>query len=365
MTLPSDREGLGQSESQLRALLDALPEPVVVHERGRIVTANAAFAVLLAIESVDDLVGRFALELVHPDDLELVKTRLDSTLKNRRTPEHRLVDRRGRAIPVEVTGVPFPYGDRVLALAIVHDLRERKRIEAELAAAERLASLGRIASAVGHEINNPLTYLIGALELLRADLAALGARGEEVVSRVDIARDGAERIRDIVGDLKALSSPSEGIVAAVDLHRVLETAIATTTHEIAHRAQLVREYGQLQTVSGVERRLVQVFVNLLINAAQSIRDGDVASHEIRVATRMLDATHAMVEVTDSGRGLPADSARLTPRPAGRSRRRHGRRAARPFASAFRRRRSRSRGRAPSPHHPAPVARACCSPTTSR
>src|SRR5262249_28403573 len=146
-----------------------------------------------------------------------------------------------------------PYEGRVVALVIIHDLRERKRVEAELAAADRLASLGRVASAVGHEINNPLTYVLGALEMVRRDLAVLAAGGVDTstaLSRVDVAREGAERVRDIVRDLKALSSPSEDVVSAIDLHRVLESAIATAMHEIDHRARLVRDYGTIQPVSG-------------------------------------------------------------------------------------------------------------------
>jgi PAS domain S-box-containing protein len=145
----------GDADAQLRAVLEALPEPVVVHERGRILTANRAFVELLGFASVDELIGNDALDHVYPDDREYVKARLGSTLKNRRTPEHRIMDCHGRPIPVEVTGVPFPYEGRVVSLAAVHDLREQKRIDAELAAAERWASLGRVASAVGHELNNP------------------------------------------------------------------------------------------------------------------------------------------------------------------------------------------------------------------
>jgi PAS domain S-box-containing protein len=304
---------LRRAEAQLHAVLEALPEPVVVHERGRIVTANRAFVALLGMESVDALCGHEALEFVHPDDREFVKARLGSTLQNRRTPEHRITDRWGHPIPVEVTGVPFPYEGRVVSLAIVHDMRERKRVEAELAASERWTSLGRLASAVGHELNNPLTYVLGALELVRRDLAALAADGVDIsvaLARVTVAREGAERVRDIVRDLKALSSPAEEVVVAVDLHRALDVAIATARHEIDHRARLVRDYGDIPPVLGNEGRLIQVFVNVLVNAAHAMPDGEAASNEIRLATRVV-GSQVEVEVTDTGCGLPAgDEARL-------------------------------------------------------
>jgi two-component system cell cycle sensor histidine kinase/response regulator CckA len=309
-----EQEAVRRAEAQLHAVLEALPEPVVLHERGRILAANRAFVALLGFDSVDALVGHDALEFVYPEDREYVKGRLGSTLRNRRTPEHRIQDCHGRPIPVEVTGVPFPYEGRVVSLAAVHDLREQKRVDAELAAAERWASLGRVASAVGHELNNPLTYVLAALELVRRDLAALAADGADIstaLSRVAVAREGAERARDIVRDLKALSIPMEDVIEAVDVHRVLDVAVSTAMHEIDHRARLVRDYGVIQPVSANQGRLIQVFVNLLINAAHAIPDGDAASNEIRIATRMIDASRVEIEVTDTGCGIPAgDEARL-------------------------------------------------------
>ncbi len=308
---------LEASNANFRAVLEALPEPAVVHYRGKILTANRAFVALLGWDTFDQLGSELktgGLKIVHPDDRPIVTAWLDSTLQNRRTPEHRLVHRNGDVIPVEVTGVPFPFDGVVAALAIVHDLRERKRIDAELAAADRMATLGRLASGVGHEINNPLTYVLGALELLRRDIPSL-AKGpieaERLLERVEQAVDGAVRVRDIVRDLKALSSALEGPRDAVDLHRVLDLAVATAAHEIDHRARLVRDDGEIALVSGSEGRLVQVFVNLLVNAAQAISDGEVDANEIHLVTRMAGESRVTVEVSDTGHGFaPGDAARL-------------------------------------------------------
>jgi len=308
---------LEASNANFRAVLEALPEPAVVHYRGKIITANRAFVTLLGWDSFDQLGSELksgGLKLVHPDDRAIVMTWLGSVLQNGRTPEHRLVHRNGDVIPVEVTGVPFPLDGVVAALAIIHDLRERKRVDAELAAADRMATLGRLASGVGHEINNPLTYVLGALELLRRDIpsSATGpADAERLLARVQQAFDGAVRVRDIVRDLKALSSALEGPPEAVDLHRVLDLAAATAAHEIDHRARLVRDDGVIALVSGRQGRLVQVFVNLLVNAAQAISDGEVDANEIRVVTRMAGESRVTVEVSDTGQGFaPGDAARL-------------------------------------------------------
>ncbi|HSD86464.1 MAG TPA: PAS domain S-box protein [Kofleriaceae bacterium] len=302
---------LQASKASLRAVLEALLEPCVVHDRGQILTANRAFLDLLGWDSVEALKKLRAIELVHPEDREVVAALIKGSLRNRRTPEHRLLHRSGEAIPVEVTGAPYPFDGTIAALAIVHDLRERKRLDAELAAAERMASLGRLASAVGHEINNPLTYVLGMIDVLRRDLAGLATNtpaAAPLIERAEYAREGALRVRDIVRDLKALSPANEGPPGAIDLHRVLDLAAGTAAHEINHRARLICDYGSIAPVSGSEGRLIQVFVNLLVNAAQAIPEGDVASNDIRVVTRMADTSRVMVEVFDTGRGFGTDEA---------------------------------------------------------
>jgi PAS domain S-box-containing protein len=288
-------------DDALRAVLDLLPQPCVVHLRGTVLFANRAHQQLLGWTTLDDLVGRDALECVHPDDRDYVRARVASTAQNRRTAEHRLVSGAGEAIPVEVSGIPFPFEGAVASLALVHDLRERKRVDAELAAAERLASLGRLASAVGHEINNPLTYVLGSLALLERELAGQ----PDLRARVDAALEGATRVRDIVRDLRAMSSPCDVPAGPVDLRRVLDRAVATAMHEIEHRARLVRDDVELPPVAGSEGRLIQVFVNLLVNAAHAIPDGAALDNEIRVVTRVQGEDRVVVEVSDTGHGIAA------------------------------------------------------------
>jgi PAS domain S-box-containing protein len=283
-------------------MLEALPEPVVLHDQGTVLAANRAFLAMLGL-TLDEAKRETAAARVHPDDRAEMAARMISTERRRRTPEHRILHKDGTAIPVEVTGIPFPYRGKMVALAIVHDLRERKRIEHELSASERMASLGRLASTVGHEINNPLTYVIGALELLARDITALGpARATPLLERIELAREGAARVRDIVSDLRALAAPVEPRPGVANVQRALDVAAASCAHEIEHRARLVRDHGELPAVAANEGRLVQVFVNLLINAAHAIDDGDVAGNEIRVVATAGEGRVA-IEVLDTGRGF--------------------------------------------------------------
>jgi signal transduction histidine kinase len=185
----------------------------------------------------------------------------------------------------------------------------RARTAAETARAERLVSMGRLAGGVAHEINNPLGYVLSNLELVAEQLRDQpGAAGsEEIKEMLSEARSGVERIRRIVRDLKSFSRADEERRVPVDLRKALEPAINITQNEIKHRARLVRAYSDIPLVECDEVRLGQVFVNLLVNAAQSIPEGRAEDNEIRVVTRTSSAGEAVVEVHDTGTGVAPEN----------------------------------------------------------
>jgi CheY-like chemotaxis protein len=152
------------------------------------------------------------------------------------------------------------------------------------------------------------------LDLLEQEaqmLAKDAAAAEKLLSLVSSAREGATRMHDIVADLKSFSSPVDVPLETVDIHDVLDVAAATAAHEIRLRARFSRDYGNIRPVVAVRGRLIQVFVNLLVNAAQAIPDGNAVENEVRVVTSMEGPSSVVVEVLDTGRGFAdTDVARL-------------------------------------------------------
>jgi len=189
--------------------------------------------------------------------------------------------------------------------------REREA-ERQLASASRLAMLGTLAAGVAHEINNPLTYLRSNLSYVREELSRLGA-DPGVQAALDEAladaSDGVERVRRIVRHLMELSrieTPRE--THPVDLHATLDLCVDMVRREIEPRARLHREYANVPPVLGDRTRLVQVFLNLLLNASQAVPEGDPARHEVRITTRLdPDRVRVIVEVSDTGCGIPEAS----------------------------------------------------------
>lgn len=224
----------------------------------------------------------------------------------------------------------IPAIERELQEAVLR--AERSKLEEQLVISDRMASVGTLAAGVAHEINNPLCALMGNLEFVADDLdqlirdiSALALEGDatgrvpsadltepvarltEIQGPLNEARDAAERVRMIVKDLKAFSRSDEETRGPVDVHRVIDSSIRMAHNEIRHRARLVKVYGEVPLVEGNEARLSQVFLNLLVNAAHAVPEGHIDENEIRVETRLLGEDRVVVEVKDTGAGIPAQA----------------------------------------------------------
>jgi signal transduction histidine kinase len=187
--------------------------------------------------------------------------------------------------------------------------RERLKLQDHLQLSERMASIGLLAAGVAHEINNPLACVVANLDLAVRHLSGLHERSpasDKIEQQLRNAAEAADRIRQIVRDMKVFSRGEEDVRTPVDLHQVLELALRMASHEIRYRAQVLRDYGSIPLVEANESRLGQVFLNLLVNAAQSIPEGSPDTHHIRVTTRTSETGHALLEVSDTGNGIPSE-----------------------------------------------------------
>jgi signal transduction histidine kinase/CheY-like chemotaxis protein len=223
--------------------------------------------------------------------------------------------------PVAHRLVPLPAATGGLAGSVVvladasaaagTDTGDRQRLQVQLMQADRMASVGTLAAGVAHEINNPLAYVLANLEYIASELGELAAsapdeRMTELLQALEEAREGAERVRHIVRDLKTFSRPNEEQSGPVDLRRVIEASINMVFNEIKHRARLVKDYAATPPVEANESRLGQVFLNLLLNAAQAIPDGATDRNRIRIVTGTDSQGRVVAEVHDTGTGMPPE-----------------------------------------------------------
>jgi PAS domain S-box-containing protein len=217
----------------------------------------------------------------------------------------------GNTIAEWTTIAPVAREGRITGVVVVaRDITERKLTEAQLLVSDRMASVGTLAAGVAHEINNPLTYVTANLAIANEQVEALAKQypvPSDLIDAVHDARDGAERVRMIVRDLKMFSRGEEEARGPVDVEQVLESTIRMAWNELRHRARLVRKFNRVPAVEANESRLGQLLLNLLVNAAQAIPEGKYDENEIVVETLADPATKRIViRVTDTGAGIPKE-----------------------------------------------------------
>jgi len=194
-------------------------------------------------------------------------------------------------------------------LVVVQDITQQSLLQAKLRLAERLTSLGTMAAGVAHEINNPLAFVLANLNVVKNELAQLPpVPGVDLVDLRDAvaeALEGAERVRQIVVGLKPFARVDEHQRGPCDVARIVEASLNMAKNELRHRARVVKELRPVAPVFANEARLGQVFLNLLVNAAQAMPDGRAAENLVTVTTRE-EGEQVVVAISDTGNGIPAD-----------------------------------------------------------
>ncbi len=318
---------LRRSEVRFRALIENAPDALAVYppDDRRLVYVNPAFASMLGYEAPQVLLGHPIDVYVHPDDRAILDRRWSRLAETRGmlpAQEYRMLRQDGGTVHAEFVSMVIEYDERPHVIAFGRDLTEQRQMQARLLLADRMVSVGTLAAGVAHEINNPLAYAMNNLEAvavrrlpgLVARLRELGGEaaiaGEELAqaaAMIDVAREGCDRMRDIVRDLRTFTrGADEDRRAPIDVRRVLDASINLAWNELRHRARLVKQYDDVPPVVANEARLGQVFLNLLVNAAQALQVGDAAENVIHVIVSTDGGGSVSIEVRDSGPGIPAE-----------------------------------------------------------
>jgi len=312
-------------ESAAQDILGGMRESVLLLDTDhRILFANFSACRLLGVEP-QRATGR-VLEAIGAADLgHALEAVLDGGFSAVGIPvERRITLAGGRERLVGLRALPMAddYQQLYGVALILDDLTARRQAQRRLERADvvaqrdRLASLGMLAASVAHEVNNPLGYVLANLEHLSESLGALVVDGQQqidaagaadLVSLADEAKDGAARVARIVADLSRYSRVErEGASERVDLAEVLGRALSLASNELRHRAQVVLELEPLPLVMADEGRLCQVFLNLIVNAAQSIPPEQADAHCVTLRT-WEEPESFCIEVMDTGRGIAPEA----------------------------------------------------------
>lgn len=301
-------------EAKFRAVFEGTRDAVLlIDDQGTVVDCNAAAAPLFGRRR-DELLGVRLREVMAPNSLE---HQSQPGASDPETAWARFLTRGEqngafRLVRADASWCDVEYQSRAailphLHLMVLRDVTESRRSRDQLIIADRLASLGAVASGIGHEINNPLATIAANVEYLQAIVGKTPTEEEKAEAQIALtdAREAVERLRGITTDLRAFSHLDE-LPRPLDVEQVVETAIRIAQHQLMRKARLVRDFNPVPRVQAAEGRLGHVVLHILLLAAHSIPSGAQRKNEIRVAVR-LENGKVVIEVTDTGAGLPADA----------------------------------------------------------
>jgi PAS domain S-box-containing protein len=306
--------------SQLERVLGAMAEGLLVQDgNGRVVASNAAATRILEA-SPEELRGQLGSEpswRTIREDGSPFPSEERPPMQARRTGKRvenvsmglRRTD--GSLQWMSVTSVPRvePDGSVSETVTTFHDVTQIRNALARAAQQDRLAMAGTLAAGVGHEINNPLTYVVGNLEFALEEVSAMAgaspsARLRELIEVLSEAREGADRIRKIVRGLRTLSREDVAL-RPLPVASAIETALSIAGHELRNKATVVVTVKpDLPLVTGDESRLTQVLVNLVVNAAQAFERAEPEANRIAIHAERADSEHITITVHDNGPGIP-------------------------------------------------------------
>jgi PAS domain S-box-containing protein len=315
----SERAARGQA-AVLNSIVESVAEGVVVaDEEGQFLVWNRAAEAIMGPATTRlgpdgwprDLRGPDRETPIHADEVPLVRAmRGESVDRMELFVQDERVWLSANARPLRDENGAVRGGVMVL-----RDVTAEKAAQAQLMTSDRMASVGMLAAGVAHEINNPLAAVLANLDLALEAIAGQAVEPDPLIAdlkeSITSARAGAMRVRQIAGDLRIFSRPNEDEKTAVDVQRVLDSTLRMAWNEIRHRARLVKEYGPVPPVLANESRLGQVFLNLIVNAAQALTEGRADQNQITVTTSMNPGGLIRVAIADTGVGMsPAVMNRL-------------------------------------------------------
>lgn len=295
-----------QEMQELTAALAKSVDAIATLDGTGFVAVNGPFQSLLGFSS-QEIAGTSLLELIQHADRPRVASVLSSSSGMDQV-EARAIRADGHIVPVHLTLVKRQTGRG--HFCFVRDLTRQKQVEGSVAAAAAITAVGSLTTGLAHEVNNPLAVVFAnveeasriASELESSGSGAAKAELADLRSMLEEALEASRRVKDIVRDLRAFAC-AEDRRGRVDVNAVIETCCNIAIAEIRHRARLVKDLKAATPVRGSEARLAQMFLDLLVNAAHAMPEGDIERNEIHVATRQANRAAIVIEISDTGIGI--------------------------------------------------------------
>ena len=304
----TEREQLGEevrrAERHLASVVECANDVVVsLDPQGHIVTWNRAAETVSGLKT-EQVKGKPLLSLCAAAQQPVMAQMLHGLARGEgvQHTEANLLTAHGQEVPIAWSCSPMrdDAGGAVGIVAVGRDLTERRRLEAQLIQSAKMASMGVMAGGIAHELRNPLGIISASAQLLleRPDDAQLHSEGAQKIHAA------TQRASLIIENLLKFARPSGERMREVDLHAVLEAALALLAHQMTlEKVAWQKEFQPgLPRVRGNPELLQQVFINLILNACNAMPQGGT----LTVATRATKTGQVEIQFSDTGRGIPTE-----------------------------------------------------------
>ena len=311
---------LRESEARFRSLVEAAPEGIFVQSQGRFVYVNPAMLRLFGASRVEDLLGMEIMERIAPEYREAVRERIHlqrETGKPAPLMDQEYLRLDGSQVPVETTAVPVRYQGRDAHLVFVRDITRRRqteeekaKLEAQLAQAQKMESVGRLAGGVAHDFNNLLTVIN-----LYSDMALRSLEPDNPLRQdLEEIRRAGDRAAQLTRQLLIFSRRQPLEMRTLNLNEVLQGLAKMLPRllgeDILLQMKLAPDLGYIHADPG---QIEQVVVNLAVNARDAMPEGGQLTLEtvnttldklfLRLHSGVEEGEYIMLAVSDTGVGM--------------------------------------------------------------
>ena len=288
------------SRNKLEAFFDGITSPISIQDINyNIVTVNYA-AKRYFKKPLEEIVGKKCYSVFFGLDKPCENCMAQDSLHAQLPFSVERKDRRtGMIFSIHFYPISVPVGSEKIFLEFFQDITQQKRLQEELIQSEKLASIGTLASGIAHEINNPLTGIIGTAELMLEHIAEDSQLREFTMDIINYAQSAAE----IIKDLTSYSRKEEGRLALVDLEEIINTSLKLAQRGMNFDGIKVEKFiDPLPRIQGNPNELRQVFLNLIMNAIQAMKGNGVLTIECKRS-----GGNVQISVSDTGHGIEREN----------------------------------------------------------
>jgi two-component system NtrC family sensor kinase len=301
------KEALRESQEKLRKMFESVTDGILVIDLdGIIIEANQRMVEIHGLGSKDELLGRNASEFVAPSDHERIANNMRQALKQGRVSgvEYTLLRADGTEFPAELSTsvLKSAAGNWAGHITIVRDVTERKAMEEQLMLTDRLASIGELASGIAHELNNPLTSIIGFSQLLMEGNIADNARED-----LKLVHSEAKRAADIVKNLLTFARKHAPVKQLAQINNIIKDVLSLRAYEQkVSNIKVIKHFApDLPEIMVDPFLMQQVFLNLIINAEYFMAEAR-SGGTLTITTKSSNDI-VRVSFADDGPGIPREN----------------------------------------------------------